>query len=375
MGEPQKRVIYLDANKKQLNTFEVVPKTRYKVTIAEGRPVETLVISEGDNYKFGYKHDYPVDQYYWLEGKDFIPPGELGIGKQNSILIPSRYNEGDIFITPPFLNKLAFPIKGLVDSSDYNPIKMFFTTPKNVPGPNDITLRNDFELRGFPMDDASNDNLLFAQELTDFYGLPEGFVDIDQLSDEQCHGIVKEIVGEDHLNALDHEKIQADGIWEGFVVIGKEGSKAAYEFSHSKKILMDFGAKGKFYFKTTNGRQYAIFKGYSGLRRWYTGTRLKVTNPKIISITYAGGVKQILKSGFTKGTALSIVVAGGIEFYDWMAKPENDRDIGVLLGGLGFEALSAFASAVITTGIMSAAVSTLGGVMVGAECSPVSLMD
>nr|WP_319492643.1 hypothetical protein [uncultured Desulfobacter sp.] len=64
------------------------------------------------------------------------------------------------------------------------------------------------------------------------------------------------------------------------------------------KLINDLGINGKVIAKTVNGRQYIIFKGYSGIRSIFTASRYLATNPKVVDMSIGTiGVNRSILSG------------------------------------------------------------------------------
>lgn len=63
-------------------------------------------------------------------------------------------------------------------------------------------------------------------------------------------------------------------------------------------LVTDIGIKGKVILKTVAGKQYVIFKGYSGKRSIFTGTRYLASNPKVVDMAIGKiGMNKSIISG------------------------------------------------------------------------------
>jgi hypothetical protein len=354
-----KQTIYIDPSNHKRNSFEVKNREKYKIHLIDGRPLEIMTISNKNNYSFNFNHQYPVSDYYFLSENRLLKPNDMfSVNTPHRYLIPGKYNEGTIEFSSLESN-FNIPINNFVSESNLDPLKLFYFTPENHSVSN-IILNDAIDLRGFPLTDQYNDNMLFIQELDDDFKLSEGVNLINDLNETQSYELLKTIIGDDHIKDLEDQEKDGVSIWSKKKV-AKDAAKTVYKLTRedTRKILSDFGTKGKFYFKKVGGKKYVIFKGYKGVRNWYTGTRYKAANPKVISLTYGGGVKQVMKSSYSIGTRVSILIVGGIEIIDYMLKDENERFIGELAGALAFETLKTVVGAVITAGIASAALATI----------------
>lgn len=64
------------------------------------------------------------------------------------------------------------------------------------------------------------------------------------------------------------------------------------------KLIKDLGIDGRVILKTTNGKQYVIFKGYAGTRSIFTATRYLASNPKVVDMAIGKvGVNRSIMSG------------------------------------------------------------------------------
>jgi len=246
-------------------------------------------------------------------------------------------------------NPFQFPLKSFIDTGNDEPVKMFVFQPKktgNIPAielDGYTSYLNGLEFSPVPDDDGT---LLFSQELQNVINIPDGPVEIDSLNNEQCELIAKEVLGDDFEEQMDKEKVETE-IGEKFWTAKKGVSTGAIftkDITINYQILKDFSFKGKFYIKTVKGKQYVIFRGYSGLRKWYTGTRYRVINPKVINLSAAGK----LKSGL-KGNMVTIL------------SEEEDKQFEDLCVTLGMDALKVVVGSFITAGLTAFVLTLMAG--------------
>ena len=263
-------------------------------------------------------------------------------------------------------NPFQFPLKSFIDTGNDEPVKMFVFQPKktgNIPAielDGYTSYLNGLEFSPVPDDDGT---LLFSQELQNVINIPDGPVEIDFLNDEQCQQVVEEILGDDFEEQIDREKVEKEEGQNFWTV--KDGISAGVDATKDiiihRHILKDFGFKGKFYIKTVKGKQYVIFRGYSGLRKWYTGTRYKVTNPKVLSLSAVGKIKSGLK-----GNAVTILIVGAIDIVDWILSEEEDKQFEDLCVTLGMDALKVVVGSIITAGLAALALAGIAALGVTA---------
>ncbi|WKE64624.1 hypothetical protein PVT67_13225 [Gallaecimonas kandeliae] len=74
---------------------------------------------------------------------------------------------------------------------------------------------------------------------------------------------------------------------------------------------------GKYYFKTTNGQTYVVFKGYAGLRKILTSTRYLASNSKVVQLGITG---QTLRSSVKGGVLITVVFSIAFNTIDWIFK-------------------------------------------------------
>jgi len=340
----------------------------YKIIMEKPRNIEILSATEDgiedNNTRLFVKSDDGFNKYlYKEEGVDITPATPLPKNKKFTIVIPKSAKEPVFNLFPDtgdMNNLFQFPLKSFIDTGNDDPVKMFVFQPKktgNIPAielDGDTSYLNGLEFSPVPDDDGT---LLFSQELQNVINIPDGPVEIDSLNNKQCEQITKEILGDDFEEQMDKEKIENEEgqkFWTEKKVIST-GAVSSKDVTIHYKILKDFGFKGKFYIKTVKGKQYVIFRGYNGLRKWYTGTRYRVTNPKVINLSAAGK----LKSGM-KGNAVTILIVGAIDVVDWIMNEEEDKQFEDLCVTLGMDALKTVVTSIITAGLAALALAIIG---------------
>jgi hypothetical protein len=140
----------------------------------------------------------------------------------------------------------------------------------------------------------------------------------------------------------------------------KEVVAAGGALADEKDLLSDFGFGGKFYLKIQNGKTYVIFKGYSGVRSIFRGTRYSLEKgyARFSILTIAQGPLQAAKAGLpkaTKGTVVGFLFMGGVNTWTWLAEDEESRFVSDLLIDIGSDAVKA-----VLGGVAAAALIGLG---------------
>jgi hypothetical protein len=249
---------------------------------------------------------------------------------------------------------IQLPLQSFIDTGNTDPVQVFLfnldqrsrTLPPVFDLSGDTSYLNG--IRFTPVTD-SNSSVLFAQEMTTSLDIPDGAVQIDSLSPEQQKAIVKEILGHDYEENLNKEKVEkgeAKPLWaQEFTIKALVETRETIEHH----ILQDFGFKGKFYIKTTNGKQYIIFKGYAGLRKWMTGTRYAATNPRVFNFSAAGKIKTAME-----GNEVTIIIVGAIDIVLWMTDKSNEKQFSDLCIEIGMDVLKLVVNSLITAGITAA---------------------
>ncbi|QFU04163.1 hypothetical protein FIU82_03890 [Pseudoalteromonas sp. THAF3] len=116
----------------------------------------------------------------------------------------------------------------------------------------------------------------------------------------------------------------------------------------------------KFKVKSYSGKNYIIFKGYSGLRRHLTGTRYLANNPKLVSFGIGKlGAQSSIKQGFV----LTILISAGFHALEQLI--DDSKTWHDFIGGLSVDVAIAAASSGIAWGAVTAVVGTAATVAVG----------
>jgi len=127
-----------------------------------------------------------------------------------------------------------------------------------------------------------------------------------------------------------------------------KGYKDLYnDLAALRTMLKDLGITAEAQFKTgPNGNRYVIFKGYAGLRKYFTGTRYLASNPKIVdmAIGRVGAAKKVLK-----GAKVTVVFTVAIDIVRYVF--EDKRTLSWLVGTIASDLLKVG----ISTGIGVAA--------------------
>ena len=124
------------------------------------------------------------------------------------------------------------------------------------------------------------------------------------------------------------------------------------------KVVKDLRRSfGRVYYKTYNGAQYIIFKGYAGLRSILTGTRYGVKNPKIVSM---GIGPHGARASIRQGGILSVVLLTAVNVIDYVLTDEmtladliGQMASDVVKVGIATGASIAAATAVGTAGVIA----------------------
>jgi hypothetical protein len=327
------------------------------------RPVEIFSATESgavdQNLRISIKGEDRNAKYkYKEEDIELTASTQLPRNKKITIHVPQSETKPVFTIYPDagHSNKaFDLPLQSFFAKDSTDPVKIFmynYASSGSSPKP-EMKLDGDTSyLNGIQFAPVTDEgaSLVFVQEMKSPLNILDGEVIIENLSGKDCNSIVKEIIGHDFEDQLDRKKVEKgekETFWTGNE-IAATGSTAANDFYLERHILRDFGFKGKFYVKTTNGKQYLIFRGYKGLRKWYSGTRYKATNPKVVDLT----VKGALKSGL-KGNGVTIIIVGAIDFFDWLYSKENEHELSVLCASLAMDSLKVVVSNIIAAGAVS----------------------
>ena len=351
----------------------------HKIVLNKPRNVEIVSATASGvadkNLKVFVKSDNnALGPFYKEEELELTPLTELPRNKKITIVIPQSDDQPvfNLFPQGQTANQIyQIPLQGFIAAENTDPIKIFlfnFNPPSGAYPPvlkmsGDASYLNGIGFTPVTDDDST---LLFSQEMSSPLNIPDGPVNIDELTKENTQSIVKEILGQDYEQHLDKEKVEK-GEEKPFWT--KEYSiKAGVEIHEliEHHILKDFGFKGKFFVKTTKGKQYVIFKGFAGMRKWYSGTRYAATNPKVFNFTASGK----LKSGM-KGNAVTMLIVGSVDIVSWMMNDDKDKQFSDLCVELGMDSLKVVVGSLITAGITAA---VLAGLAALALTAPVWLV-
>jgi hypothetical protein len=332
----------------------------YKIILHEPREVQILSATTSgqvdNNLRVFVKADNDKIKHIHKEEKVEIHPTTAFPNNQPfTILLPQTEEQPVLSLFPNGHsgNPIQLPLKSFIDTQNTDPIQVFLfnLNPRRSSAIPVLDLSGDTSyLNGIQFEPVTDNDssLLFAQEMNSPLNIPDGPVVIDSLSSEHQKTIVREILGHDYEVNLDKEKVEKG---EGKPFWAKEFFvKAGVEIHETIEhhILQDFGFKGKFYIKTTNGKQYIIFNGYAGLRKWMTGTRYAVTNPKVFNFSAAGKIKTAMK-----GNEVTIIIVGAIDIVLWMTDKSNEKQFSDLCVELGMDVLKLIVNSLITAGIMA----------------------
>lgn len=328
---------------------------RYKIIMGKPREIEVLSATgngkEDNNLRVHIKSKDTFDYHLYKEKKlEVTPATPLPNNKRFTLVIPKTDPEPVFNLFPTSEGSLIpLPLKSFIDTQNNNPVKIFMLNPTSLNTKsgmnNDTSYLNEL---GITSDSNDIETLLFTQELKNPLSLLDGAININTLNDEQCSNIAQEILGPNYEQQVHEEKVKAregNRFWDTKRGISTTISTNRSLWKH-KEILMDFGFKGKFFIKTVKGKQYVVFRGYNGLRKWYTGTRYKATNPKIVNLTSTGKIKSGLK-----GNAVTIFIVGAIDIVDWLLSEEENKHLSDLYITLGMDILKTIISSIITAGI------------------------
>ena len=304
------------------------------------------------------------------ESTEIDPATEFPSNQPFTILLPQSEEQPIISIFPngPSGNQFQLPLKSFINIQNNDAVQIFLLNlnSKNTPATPITKLSGDTSyLNGLQFTPVTDDNssVLFTQEMTKPLNIPDGAVHIDSLSPEQQKTVVKEILGHDYEENLDKEKVEkGEGkpFWQKEYMV-KAGEEVYETIEHH--ILQDFGYTGTFCIKTTKGKQYIIFKGAAGLRKWYTGTRYAATNPRVFNFSAVGKMKTAMK-----GNGVTIIIVGAIDFVSWMMDKDNGKQVSDLGVELGMDFLKLVVNSLITAGITAGLLALIAA---GAITAPV----
>ena len=356
----------------QGESLKIIKGENYKIVVSQPREIQILSATDDGNekndLKITVKSEDKFKRYLYKEkGIELTPEVALPKNKKFSIIIPKSAPEPVINLFPyKKKSNIQFPLKNFINTSNDDPVRMFVLEPnvfKNTAPlqfDEDISYLDGLNFR--PVDD-DDETVLFSQQLENNINVADGAVDIDNLDENVCKEIMIQLLGKDYEKQLDETKVslkEKNEFWSIKRGISTSATTGRTLWNH-RRILHDFGFKGKFYIKTVKGKQYVIFRGYSGLRKWYTGTRYRATNPKVVNLGSVGK----LKSGL-KGNAVTILIVGAIDVVEWMLDDSENKQVEDLCVTLGMDILKTVIGSIITAGIVAA---VLGAVVLLAGCT------
>ncbi len=154
--------------------------------------------------------------------------------------------------------------------------------------------------------------------------------------------------------------LMGDSAREWFMkqVYGTDLPEIAQGIYKSKDLLKDFEAR--FYLKKKGGRYYIIFRGKPSLRRHLTGTRYRISHPKVVSLT--GGAPSFsslnpVSINNLKGSAFTLFFVGVMDVAEWVSQENDELDsLAELLGQIGMDSAKILLGTAISAGIVAAAV-------------------
>lgn len=116
------------------------------------------------------------------------------------------------------------------------------------------------------------------------------------------------------------------------------------------KLAKEVGLTGKLYFKSYNGKQHVILKGYAGLRKFLTGTRYRTDNPKIVKM---GIGRKVVNTGIRRGGILTMILLTGAHILEYILT--DDMMLSELLGAIASDVIKVGISTAIAVGAVSLA--------------------
>lgn len=139
------------------------------------------------------------------------------------------------------------------------------------------------------------------------------------------------------------KRILYESIYGSDIVPGAVAIKEAYP------ILKDFIKGGTFYIKTAKGHDYVIFRGWRSLRHIYKGSRYRLDNAKVASLTVAKGGSTAIKSVFqwSEGTTIAFVFVCSMDIVEWMNTDEGHKYFSDLLVDIGSDFTQTIASTAV----------------------------
>jgi len=129
------------------------------------------------------------------------------------------------------------------------------------------------------------------------------------------------------------------------------------------KLLREFGqAPSQLVVNTYKGKKYVIFKGQSGTRKIFRGTRYLTSNPTVVRMAVGPrGIAKSVKGGFV----LTVVLLAGIEIFDYVIK--DTKNLSKLLGTITADVMKVGVSSIaaLAAGLAIGASTALGSIVAG----------
>jgi hypothetical protein len=229
--------------------------------------LRVLIKTDNDNLEIIHKE----------KGVEITPVTPLPRNQKFTIVIPQserqpifNLNTGGNDSSEAF----SVPLKAFIDGESTDPVRIFlfnFDRSSSVDRPimslnGDTSYLNGINFTPVTENDST---MLFCQEIQDRLNIPDGTVKIEDISDQECDIIVKELLGEhfeDKLNKGKVEKGEGKSFWNEEKIISTT-LEAGHQIFLQRHILQDFGFEGKFYLKTAGAKQFVIFRGFRGCRK------------------------------------------------------------------------------------------------------------
>jgi hypothetical protein len=335
--------------------------TKYTIVMHKPRNVEILSANSSrikdDNLRVFIKADNDNLRHIHKEkGTQVTSASPLPRNQQFTIVIPQSEQQ-PVFNFFPEGNEsnqvLRVPLESFLCNDNNDPIKIFLFdfNSRSSPEPLVLNMSGDTSyLNGitFTQVTENDSTLLFGQEMESSLDIQDGPVNIDDLSGDQCKSIVEQVIGKDFDNTLDRNKVEkGEGkqFWDGKQII-LTSVLGVKDFVLHRHILRDFGFNGKFYVQTIKEKQYVIFRGYKGMRKWYSGTRYRATNPKVVSLTAKGALKSGLEVD-----PITLVIVGAVDIIPRLLDKDNEIRFSDMCVTLGMDILKAIVGTIIAAGI------------------------
>lgn len=134
--------------------------------------------------------------------------------------------------------------------------------------------------------------------------------------------------------------------------------------------MKKLGLTGKAYIKVTNGKEYVIIKGKTGVRKLLPGSRYAATNVRVADLVI--GAKQLGHSALKSG-ALSLVFVAASDVFQYTVMDDKDflsRELGLtLLANLSKASLATLIGTIASLAVSAASIPVVvpiaAGILVG----------